>query len=224
MKKRWLTLWLAVLLCLPMTGALALTRDEAVDLARQAIGLSDARVTESERDGGLWDVELAGENARYQVELYDADGTVFMIETETTGAARAGSFALTEVEAQAAAEKDTPNAVYGPVIADRDDGRYVYEVFYTLGEELGRLTLNAETGEVVERKVWPGLLTAGRMAVADAVALALSQADGLALTELDVGIERGQVVYEGEAQVNRREYSFEIALDTGALVEQEWDD
>ncbi len=215
--KRGITALLALALALTGATALAVTQDEARALAAQAVG-EGAQPTRVERDDGGYEVSLRGDGATYEVKV-SGDGAVVEIEETVPGAGRASGFALTEDEALTAAQALRPGASFAPVLAQREDGGRVYEAFYAEGDAIGFLRLNAETGALVSSKRFPTALAQGGLTPADAAELVASRESGATLAEMDIGEERGRLVYEGEALVSGQVFEFEIDLLSGEFVE-----
>ena len=105
MKKFWIALSILGLLA---PAALAVSRDEAAQIARDAAG--GAEVARVERDGGVYEVELRSDGARYRVDVLDRTGAVLEVETIYSDAGRGASFDLTEEQAREAAAKAAPGA------------------------------------------------------------------------------------------------------------------
>lgn len=208
-------------LCVPALS-LAVTQEEAGRIAQEAVG-GGATLGRIERDDGLYEASLSGEGVRYRVDVND-DGKVVEIETLYANVARARSFDLSRDQAREAALEAKPGAEIDLVLEERDDGISEYEVFYSTPDETGMLSLNAQTGEPVELKVWPLAHEMGLMKPSEVVALVKQRESGAEVADISLDYGWAGYQYEGEAYVGRMEISFELDAATGDLYEWEWDD
>lgn len=219
MRKMLLALLLAAMFA---PAALAVSRDEAAQIARDAAG--GAEVARVERDGGVYEVELRAGDARYRVEVFNDGGAVLAVETVYPDTGRGAGFDLTEEEARAAAAKAVPEAARGIVTRERGGNGSVYEVFYAEDGAVGAVEINAQTGAIAGEKVYPeaaarGVLSAGRIAE-----LVEGRRSGARIVELELEWEDGRYRYEGEAEADGARYSFEFDAQSGAALEFERDD
>lgn len=219
MKKLLATL-IALTLILTM-AAMAATKDEALTTAQQLAG-EQAALVESDEDGGIYEFEFRDDAARYDVDILSASGDVVSFETEFSGVARATQVVLTEADAQDRVLAKFPTAQFYLTVAEKDDDGCTFEVFFADGEVLCEATVNAETGDLLRLETYPaakGLLTADQVP-----AKVTAQAEGAAIVELELSFDDGKYVYEGEAEVNGKRYSFELDAATGNVLEWEIDD
>lgn len=222
MKK--LTALIAALLALSLwgTGAMAVTREQAGELAAQEVE-ADAQIMGIEQDDGLYEVRLSDTGAAYEVDVRESDGAVIEIERRVTGAPRAAAFEIVENQAAEATLALHPDATIDYVQMDRDDGACVYEVFYTAEGERGSVSVNAQTAEVVETKSWPEAARLGILSAGEAVSKAMARQTG-EITEMELGYGRRGYEYDGEILSGRTEISFELDAQTGDFIEWELDD
>lgn len=221
MMKKFLTALMILCLALPVS-ALALTRDEAVAIAQEAVG-SDAAFVRAELDDGVYDVSFRTDTARFEVEVLDAAGAVLEIDTVFTDVPRATAFTLTGAEALAAAVQIAPEAENAIVTQERDDGACTYEIFYAVPGAIGEIVLNAETGAVASTKTFPEALVRGVLNGEDVARLVSERQEGAVIVELDLEWDDGMYQYSGEATVNNQRYSFDMNAITGKILEWERD-
>lgn len=210
-------------LSLWLTGALAVTQDDAQALAVQAAG-DGVQVRRTERDDGLYEVSLSDESAIYEVDVRERDGAIIEVKRTVIGAARATSFEITADQASEAAKALDAGATAVYVQQDRDDGACVYEVFYSAEGELGSVTVDAQTAQVVKTLRWPEAAKQGVISAQQAADKALARQAG-ELTDLELSYdERRGYEYEGEIRVGAMAYAFEMDALTGTFTGWERDD
>lgn len=215
---------LATLIALTLiltAAAMAATKDEALTTAQQLAG-EQAALVESDQDGGIFEFEFKDDAARYDVDILSGSGAVVSFETEFSGVARGTQVVLTEADAQDRVVERFPTAHVHLTVAERDDDGCTFEVFFTDGETPAEATVNAETGDLLRLETYPaaqGLMTADQ--IPGKVA---AQAEGATIAELELSYDDGRYVYDGEANVNGKVYSFEFDAATGDLLEWEIDD
>ena len=218
--KRFVVSFLLLALCAP--GALALTRDEAAAIAREAA--PGAELVHTRLDDGGYEFELRGENTRYRVDVDAATGAVLEIEAEYPSAGRGARFALSEAEARDAAAAVAPQAANGIVTRDRERGGSAYEVFYAADGAVGEVAVNAETGAILGATVYPDAAARGAIDAARVAELIAGRASGARITELELDRDGSRYRYEGEVEAGGARYSFELDANTGAFIEFERDD
>lgn len=206
-------------LALLAPSALAVSRDEAANIAQNATG--GAQVERVERDGGTYEVTLSGDGARYRVEVSNAGGAVLEVETVYTGAGRGTRFALSEAEAREAAANVTPEAAGGLVTRERDSEGSAYEVFYASGGSAGEISVNAETGAILRVTTYPEAARQGVLNLEEIAARLADKLPGARLAELELEWDGSRYLYEGEAVAGDQRYEFEMNAVTGKIVEFE---
>lgn len=200
--------------------ALAVSRDEALEIARDATG--GAELVRAERDDGAYEVELLNGNARYRVDVRERDGAVLEVEAEYPGAGWGARFALDEAQAREAAASVAPAAADGYVFASRGEDGSVYEVFYAADGVPGEVTVNAQTGAVVRARTWPA--AQGALGVDEVASRVEARKGGARVVELELEWDGGRCLYEGEAEADGARWSFEMDAASGAIIEFERDD
>lgn len=218
--KRMILVLAALALCAP--AALAVTRGEAEAIARDATGGAD--VVRAERDDGVYEVELRGGDARYQVEILDATGAVLEVETSYPSASWGASFELSADDARVAAAKVAPEAADGFAIAGRGDDGSVYEVFYSAEGAVGEITVNAQTGAITRVERYPEAAARGVLSADEVARLVSERQRGAEIVELELEWDDGRYLYEGEATAGGARYSFELDAETGRFIEFGRDD
>ena len=214
--KRITALLLTMLLALPLT-ALA-TEDAALQAARTMVPVS-AVLTERESENGLtelafrdgakrWDIVLdaANQPVLYQVEDMDAKGST-----------EAGLDASAAEAAVLASLHEEPGAYVSFTLLEKDDGLYRWKVFARSGEDWLVYELNAQDGSVMETERYFGAAAVEPGAAVEALR---AQKGDIVLTELDLELDKGQLVYEGQALLDNTCYEFKaLALDASLI---EW--
>ncbi|MGN1019279.1 MAG: PepSY domain-containing protein [Aristaeellaceae bacterium] len=213
--KKITALLLTMLLALPLT-ALA-TEDAALEQARTMVSAT-AALTERETEDGLtefefredaqrWDVVLdaANQPVRYQVEYTDVKGAA---EAELDGSV-AGDIALATLQ-------DEPGAYVAFTLLEKDDGLYRWKVFARSGEDWLVYELNAQDGGVMETERY---FAAAAVTPEETVEAIRAQKGEIVLTELDLELDKGRLVYEGQAELGGVRYEFEVLASDGSLIE-----
>lgn len=215
------TIALAVL-ALCATSALAVSREEAAAIAREATG--GAEVARVELDDGVYEIDLRGEGARYRAEVLDATGALLKLEKVSDGDGRATSFTLTEAEARDAAATIAPEAANGLAMRAHGAQGSAYEVFYAGDGAVGEIAVNAQTGAILRETVYPEAAAQGVLSLGEVEARISERLRGAQLTELELDWDDGRYVYEGEASAKDARYSFELRATDGAILEFERED
>ena len=119
----------------------------------------------------------------------------------------------------AALKVSLPDAVVDYAVREYDDGSYEWDLFFTLGSQLGECEVLESSNEI--RKVTLYEKAEGVLNAGEAMAL-LSQSKGaLTIIELELDHEGG-LRYEGEAEQGGKRYEFEMRA-TGEIIEWERD-
>ena len=206
MKKILMTMLLAALVVTPT--ALADTKDDALNAA-QALAGETATLRESDMDDGVYEFEFR-------------TGSILKMETEYVGVQRAGQATLDETQAKEAAQAIlSETAAVDYALLETDDGSYEWKLFYSDNGDLGLLTLQAGTGEVLSQEVYyaPDALTAS-----DAVAALESAKGAVQIQELDMDLNDALALnYDGKATLDGTVYEFELRGQDGQVMEWERD-
>lgn len=224
MKKRIITaIVLTLLLSLP---ALAITAEEA-QTAAHAYVPSDAVYQKTETDDGLFEVKYLSADGReeYDVRIDRNSGRIVQIEWDLLGGRGGRETALTEDEARAIALERHPGAEILALRSERDDGLYEYRILLSTDEFFAAIELNAETGAVLEEDLYyndavpEGLLNYG-----EAILKLETLKPGANVLRIEFDEDDGLALYEGEAILDGAIHEFELAADSGDLLEWERDD
>lgn len=176
----------------------------------------------------LFDADGSLIYGKRRVQLPFAEGEMRRAQTgerswyvlDTLLPALAEEFATERQNALAAVRVSLPEAAIDYAVRERDDGRAVWNVFFTQGTQLGVCKVLESTNEI--RRVELFEKPEGAMNAAEAMA-ALAQSKGeMTVTELELDWEDGELIYEGEAELNGKRYEFEISV-TGEMLEWERD-
>lgn len=221
MKKILMTMLLAALVVTPT--ALADTKDDALNAA-QALAGETATLRESDMDDGVYEFEFRDDtnNTRIDISADGQTGSILKMETEYVGVQRAGQAALDETQAKEAAQAIlSETAAVDYALLETDDGSYEWKLFYSDNGDLGLLTLQAGTGEVLSQEVYyaPDALTAS-----DAVAALESAKGAVQIQELDMDLNDALALnYDGKATLDGTVYEFELRGQDGQVMEWERD-
>lgn len=213
--KRITALLLTMLLALPLTAFAK--EDAALEQARTMVPAS-AALTERETEDGLtefafregiqrWDVVLdaANQPVKYQVEYTDVKGSAEAV----LDASAAGDIALATLQ-------DEPGAYVAFTLLEKDDGLYRWKVFVRSGEDWLVYERNALDGAAMETERYFG---AAVVTPEEAVEAIRAQKGDIVLTELDMTLDKGRLVYEGQAELGGVRYEFEVLAADGSLLE-----
>lgn len=213
--KRITALLLTMLLALPLT---AFAKEDAALQAARTMVPASAALTERETEDGLtemefrdgtqrWDVVLdaANQPVKYQVEYTDVKGSAEAV----LDASAAGDIALATLQ-------DEPGAYVAFTLLEKDDGQYRWKVFVRSGEDWLVYERNALDGAVMETERYFG---AAAVTPEEAVEAIRAQKGEIVLTELDMTLDKGRLVYEGQAELGGVRYEFEVLAADGSLLE-----
>ena len=138
----------------------------------------------------------------------------------TSSVQGAPEYAYDLQQAIAALQARTPGAVLDYAVRERDDGRYEWDLFFTLNGQLGQCEIREDGFEV--RRVTLYDMPQGGLKASEAMA-ALARAKGdLQIIDLELDRDDGRIRYEGEASLSERRYEFEISIN-GDIIEWERD-
>ena len=129
-------------------------------------------------------------------------------------------FAAERQQAIDALLAQNPGAVVDYAVRERDDGRYEWDLFFTLNGQLGECEVREEGFEVRRTVLYDK--PADALTASEALA-ALVQAKGdVVVIDLELDREGSRLVYEGEATLNGKYYEFELNAN-GSIIEWERD-
>ncbi|MDY4138023.1 MAG: hypothetical protein SOY30_01555 [Eubacteriales bacterium] len=213
--KKITALLLTMLLALPLT---ALGEEDAALQAARTMVPASAALTERETEDGLtefafqegtqrWDVVLdaANQPVKYQVEYTDVKGSAEAV----LDASAAGDIALATLQ-------DEPGAYVAFTLLEKDDGLYRWKVFVRSGGDWLVYERNALDGAVMETERYFG---AAAVTPEEAVETIRAQKSDIVLTELNMTLDKGRLVYEGQAELGGVRYEFEVLAADGSLLE-----
>ena len=122
--------------------------------------------------------------------------------------------------ALAALEAHTPGAVVDYAVRERDDGRYEWDLFFTLNGQLGQAEIEEENYLV--RRVRLFEMQPDSLTTADVMAVLVQEKGELVLLDLELDLDDGRLRYEGEAMQGEKRYEFEISVN-GRMIDWERD-
>ena len=220
-------------------GQLAYIGDEAARAAAlTGAGLSTEAVTFlgtelASRDGvEYYLVSFTSGDSRYERQVDALSGVVIQSEsmplTQSASAPAEASITAEDAKAKALAHAGLASGSVTFVKAelDRDDGRAVYEVEFYSGSREYDYEINAVTGAVadfdsdIEDYTIPSD-SKDYISREKAQKLAQAKAPKATLIKLELDVDDGRAVYEGELQDGSLEYEFEIDAVTGSFLKWE---
>lgn len=122
--------------------------------------------------------------------------------------------------AMAAAKVSLPEAQFDYAVRERDDGRFVWELFFSQGSQLGVCKVLEENNEV--RRVELFGRPDGALNASEAMALLAEKKGAIVVTDLELDYDDGRLSYEGDAELNGKRYEFKMNVN-GSIVEWERD-
>lgn len=122
--------------------------------------------------------------------------------------------------AMAAAKVSLPEAQFDYAVRERDDGRFVWELFFSQGSQLGVCKVLEENNEV--RRVELFERPDGALNASEAMALLAEKKGAIVVTDLELDYDDGRLSYEGDAELNGKRYEFKMNVN-GSIVEWERD-
>lgn len=132
----------------------------------------------------------------------------------------AEEFTTEKNNALAALKVSLPEAVVDYTVRERDDGRYEWDLFFTLGTQLGKCEVLESTNEI--RKVTLYEKPEGALTASEAMALLAKAKGEVTVIDLELDRDGSRLSYEGEAELDGKRYEFEMRV-TGEIIEWERD-
>ena len=129
-------------------------------------------------------------------------------------------YAAEFMQAQDALLAHTPGAAVDYAVREYDDGRYEWDVFFTLDGRTGMAEI-PETDYTVRRVRLYDMPEGGLTASQIAASLVREKGD-IQIIDLELDTDDGRLVYEGEAMLDGKRYEFEISA-TGRILDWERD-
>lgn len=220
--------------------------EKAKEIALANLGVSNDKIKnvkvslDSENNELVYDVEVYLNGKKYEVNVNAVDGRIVSQEVKITDKVPSnndGKDRLTLEEAQIKALRDLgiskEDAGYIYAEPDTENGRQVYEVKFVYDGYKYSMTIDAYTGEVLEREVKENKLefiesgkpSSGKIEVEKAVdtildSLGISRKDA-GYIDIDVDKEDGRLVYEAKFRVGNKEYSVTVDANTGKIIDKE---
>lgn len=223
--KKGFSLLCMVLILAVTASAFALT-DAEVEAAARAHVPAGAALKRIETDEGIYEASFTVEatNEKYQVKVEPDTGRVIELESKLKGAAGSKTATLDETRIAQAVRAAYPGAEVLRHDEKIDDGLHEIEVFFRAEGLYGTLELNAETGEVLERKIYFGDFQQDGMMTEEAARAALASLKPDAeITKLKLDADDGAYFWKGKAVMGGTKYEFSLNAMTGGLVEWERD-
>ena len=211
-----------------LTTAAFSAQPDPEQLARQHVP-QDAVLERIERDDGLMEYHFrsADRNVEYDVKINPETQTIVKVEYDVQKDRGSASVVLTEEQAKEAVLAIYPDAVITGVFLERDDRLQEYVVHFSTPDFAGKVDLNPETGDVLDRELdytRGGEAASGRLSEEEARALVLAKVEDGRITKFKTERDDGRDVYEGEVVSGKTEYEFEIDIETGTILSWERDD
>ena len=220
--------------------------EEAKMIALKNLGISADKIKninvslDSENNELVYEVEVNLNGRKYEVNVNALDGRIVSQEVKTTGKIPSdsnGKDKLTIEEAKLEALKDLgiskDEAGYIFAEPDIENGRQVYEVKFVYDGYKHSLTIDAYTGEVLEKEakenklefIEGGKPSGGNIEIEKSIdtildSLGISRKDA-GYIDIDIDKENGKLVYEAKFRAGNKEYSFTIDANTGEILDKE---
>lgn len=214
----------ALMAVILMTTGAALAAGADANLAAATAAVpAGAAMVEHEMDDGFAEYTfiIAGTGEEYEVKVDPATGLVFAVESDLENQGRAETVTLSEADAQAKVLAEWPSAEVLHTAPKGNDRHHAYRVIFRSGDMLGAFEINAETGIVLERKMYPSALAGVTlMPPAEVVASIEAAHPGAQVQSINLGSDNRLIHYEGKALLDGVEYEFEYTLDG---VAREWE-
>lgn len=113
-------------------------------------------------------------------------------------------------QAAAALLAQTPDAVINYAVRERDDGRYEWDLFFTLDGQMGECEVAGtplKVRNVVLQDMPENALTASQ-----AMAKLAQEKGGIQIIELELDRDDRRLCYEGEALLENKRYEFAVSV------------
>ena len=131
----------------------------------------------------------------------------------------AQDFSAEQKNAEAALKVSLPEAVVDFAVREYDDGRYEWDLFFTLGNQLGECEVLESSNEI--RRVTLYERPEGALNAGEAMAHLAQLKGDVTIADLELEREDG-LRYEGEAELGGKRYEFEMTA-AGEIIEWERD-
>ena len=109
-----------------------------------------------------------------------------------------------------------PGAVIDYAVRERDDGRYEWDLFFTLDGQLGECEIAG--GVFNDRRVSLYDMPENALNASQAMALLAQEKGNVQIVDLELDREKGQLCYEGEALLENKRYEFSVSV-LGEILE-----
>lgn len=205
------------------TGAALATETDANLAAATAVVPAGAEMVEHEMDDGFAEYKfiIATTGEEYEVKVDPSTGLVFAVESDLDDQGRAATVTLSEEDAQAKVMTEWSNVEFLQTSLKGDDNHHAYIVIFRSGEMLSAFEVNAETGIILERKIYPlALADVTLMVPTDVIKAIEAGHPGAQVQYIDLSSDKRVIYYEGKALLDGAEYEFEYTLDG---VAREWE-
>lgn len=210
--------------CLLLASAAFALTDGELETAARAYVPESFPLVRTEKDGGMQELTFRVEREFYEVKVDPATGEVRKVEYENEALRGSASVTLSDEAMLASVQTLFPNAAIASQTSEIDDRLNEIRLFFYTDSLYGTMSLNAETGAVLEYDVSIGLyLSDGQLTQEAAEAQLLALKPGAAITKMELDKDDGRVFWEGDATLDGKRYEFSLDAFTGALVEWERD-
>ena len=180
----------------------------------------DAVTIGTELDDGVYEITFRREAAVYEVDVDPATGAIRKVDGEYNNVAGSRSRTLTDAEIPDVVAASIPEAEVLCTQEVIDDGLYEIEVAFRTSAAYGTLSLNAETGAMLEFEIYvgnpPQLSVQSAQAALDALE---SLKPGAVVSKIMLDVDDGFLFWEGDAQWQGSCYEFELNAANGQLAE-----
>lgn len=243
MKRRWLIILIAIVLCLLIGGFLLiknikkLDKNKVKEIILKDLGINDSNVSmhielETEHGKKIYEVDFILENTKYEYEIDAKDGSIIKKEVEkkkeNTSESNQNVISIEEAKEKALSDAslDAGSVTFVKEKKDYDDGILVYEIeFYTSKNINYEYEINAVTGEIRKKQIRMGeenekidtsnLITKEK---AKEIALIHANVSDVNFKEIKLDYEKDKLVYEIEFFKDNTEYEYEIDALTGDVI------